>query len=116
MSYTSLKGEGNVRRVVSRGKRRIGDGLALYYSLSGLDTNRYAVGARLKVGKATVRNKVRRWARALLRKWENEIDPGYDIVVIAWTPETAESYSGFAERLASALLKAELADGELKAY
>ena len=101
---------------MTRGKRRIGEGLALYYAFNGIETNRYAVGARTKVGKATVRNRVRRWARVLLRKWNPELVQGIDLVMIAWTPDVASNYADFAERLALALGRAELANGELKAY
>lgn len=80
----------------------------LHWAASGLTESRYAVAAKTQVGCAVVRNRVRRWARELLRRWGAAIAPGHDLVVIAQDREAALSFAMFAYHLRRVLERAEL--------
>jgi ribonuclease P protein component len=100
MPLTPLRGWANFRAVHSNGRFRRADFLAVHWLPNGMDYNRYGVAAKAKTGSAVVRNKVRRWTKELLRRWDPDLDQGYDIIILASRPAAAESYSGFAEQLA----------------
>ena len=86
--------------------------MVLHWAANGLSENRYAVAAKTTAGKSVVRNRIRRWARELFRRWNPEIAAGHDLVVIAQTREAAESYRHFAHHLWRALDKAKLISEE----
>ena len=106
----TLRGQGSFKRIAIHGHRVTSDGLALTWLYSGNETNRYGIAARLAVGKAVVRNRVRRWARELLRCWDAQVAPGYDLIISARSSDAAESYQHFANHLARMLHKAELTE------
>ncbi len=83
----------------------------LHWAASGLSESRFAVAAKTRVGGAVVRNRVRRWARELLRRWRASIAPGHDLVVIARDREAALSFAMFAYHLRRVLQRAELMQG-----
>ncbi len=113
MALASLRGQNSFKRVAQQGRRLTSDGLALLWLYSGNETNRYGVAARVAVGKAVVRNRVRRWARELLRRWDSELAPGYDLIITARDSAAAASFQHFAEHLARLLAKAQLSEGML---
>lgn len=110
MALTSLRGQDSFKRVAQRGRRVSSDGLALLWLYSGNEANRYGVAARASVGNAVVRNRVRRWARELLRQWDQRLAPGYDVIVTARSTEAAGSFPHFSQHLARMLYKAQLAE------
>ncbi len=57
--------------------------LVLYARPNRLDTNRVGITVSKKLGKAVVRNRVRRRLREIYRLHESSFAPGYDIVVVA---------------------------------
>lgn len=57
--------------------------LVLYARQNHLSTNRVGVTVGKKLGKAVVRNRVRRRLREVYRLHESAFLPGYDIVVVA---------------------------------
>jgi ribonuclease P protein component len=105
---STLRGRSNIRRVLGSGQARRSDGIVLHWAASGQTESRYAVAAKTSVGGAVVRNRVRRWARELLRRWGAAITPGHDLVVIAHNREAALSFAMFAYHLRRVLVRAEL--------
>ena len=57
--------------------------LVLYARANRLSTNRVGVTVGKKLGKAVVRNRVRRRLREVYRLHESRFQPGWDIVVVA---------------------------------
>ena len=57
--------------------------LAMYVRRNHSDTNRVGVTVSKKLGKAVVRNRVRRRLREVYRLHESRFLPGWDIVVVA---------------------------------
>jgi ribonuclease P protein component len=57
--------------------------LVLYARKNRTDTNRVGITVSKKLGKAHIRNRVRRRLREVYRLNEDKFLPGYDIVVVA---------------------------------
>jgi len=112
LTFTTLRGKEAFARVLGEGQARRSNGMVLHWSANDLPTNRYAVAAKTTAGKSVVRNRLRRWGRELLRRWQDCIAPGHDLVVIARTQEAATGYEHFAHHLWRVLGKAELLSEE----
>ena len=84
MEHTvSLKLNHVFRRLYGRGKSAVNPCLALYCRRNNLGYSRLGLTVGVKLGKAVVRNRVRRRLREVYRTNEDKIRPGYDIVVVA---------------------------------
>ena len=57
--------------------------LVLYARKNNADTNRVGITVSKKLGKAVVRNRIRRRIREVYRLNESRFAPGWDIVVVA---------------------------------
>ena len=55
----------------------------VYVKRTGRDTNHLGITVSNKIGKAVVRNKVRRRLREIYRLHEGEMLRGYDLVIVA---------------------------------
>ena len=83
MKYTvSLKEPHLFRRLYAKGKNAAAGTLAVYVRPNHLNRNRLGLTVGTKVGKAVRRNKVRRRIREAYRIHENQMTPGWDIVVV----------------------------------
>ena len=100
---------------MTRGRVARSNGLRVHFALNGLPHSRYGISATTAVGGAVVRNRVRRWGRELLRRWDELLAPGYDLIVFVNNREAAQSFAHFANHLAASLHKAELTESELAA-
>ena len=79
--------------------------LVLYARRNRLGINRIGVTVSKKLGKAVVRNRVRRRLREVYRLHESRFLPGWDIVVVArgravdaTFPELTKAYLGLAKK------------------
>ena len=79
--------------------------LVLYARRNRLGVNRIGVTVSKKLGKAVVRNRVRRRLREVYRLHESRFLPGWDIVVVArgravdaTFPELTKAYLGLAKK------------------
>jgi ribonuclease P protein component len=66
--------------------------LVLYYRKNGSKQNQLGITVSGKLGKAVVRNKVRRRLREIYRNNEAQFLPGYNIVVVARVRAVSRSY------------------------
>lgn len=79
----SIKENRDFTRLYKSGKFYSSDCLILYVRKNRLDQNRLGVTVSKKVGKAVVRNRVRRRIKESYREIESRISASYDFVVVA---------------------------------
>jgi ribonuclease P protein component len=77
---------------------------------NGLDLTRYGFSIGRRVGKAVVRNRIKRRLREILRK--APLYPGWDIIIIARNPAAQADYKSLEKSVAALLVKAGLSSGE----
>ena len=80
---SSLKTNNDFRRVYRKGTSAVRPCLVVYARPVGGASNRLGITVSTKVGKAHVRNRVRRRLREIYRLHEATMRPGYDLVVVA---------------------------------
>ncbi len=84
MKHTvSIKENHLFQRLYSRGKSAASPSLVLYVRRSGRRGNRLGITVSTKVGKAVVRNRVRRRLKEIYRLHERELILGVDLVLVA---------------------------------
>ncbi len=83
----------NSKKVISS------DLLVMYYKKNNTSTNFYGITISKKVGKAVVRNRLRRIIKELLRSHLQNIKKGYDIVIVVRVRANTSDY----KRLSKAL-------------
>ena len=79
----SLKENRIFRRLYAKGKSAVSPTMVLYCRKNGQKESRLGLTVGTKLGCAVVRNRVRRRLREIYRLHEQELLPGYDIVVVA---------------------------------
>lgn len=80
----SLKLNRDFRRLYSKGKRHAGAYVAVYTSKNRTEsTNRLGLTVSTSLGKAVVRNRLKRLMRAAFTELEPRIVPGYDFILVA---------------------------------
>lgn len=84
MKFTdTLKKNYEFQRLYSKGKSAVTPYLVVYARRTRRRGNRVGFTVSTKLGKAVVRNRVRRRLREIYRLHESELAPGADIVVVA---------------------------------
>ena len=83
--------------------------LVVYVAPNELDRTRVGISVSRRVGKAVVRNKVRRRIREALRARLVQVPSGLDLVVIARPPSAAASWAELNQAIDSVLQRAGLA-------
>ena len=73
---------------------------------NGLDLSRYGFTVSRRVGKAVVRNRIKRLLREILR--QTPLQPGWDIVFIARAPATKADYTDLGKLVRDLLSRAGL--------
>lgn len=91
---TSIKQNYEFRRVYQSGKSAATGLIAVYYRKNRRGESRLGITVSTKVGKAVVRNKVRRRLREIYRHREGNIRAGQDIVIVA---RVKSRYAAYAE-------------------
>lgn len=79
----SLKLNHVFRRLYHKGDSSVTKYLVIYTRPNHLQINRVGITVGKKLGKAVVRNRVRRRLREIYRINEMNFQPGYDIVIVA---------------------------------
>nr|WP_248484910.1 ribonuclease P protein component [Tepidibacter aestuarii] len=88
MNANGIKKDSDFRKVYKTGKSFANRLLVMYVVKNNLDINRVGFSVSKKIGKAVVRNKVKRRMRESFRLYtnENNLKVGYDFVFIARMP------------------------------
>lgn len=90
---TTLKKNYEFRRVYNKGKSGVSPFLVVYVRPNRGGRNRLGVTVSTKLGKAVVRNRVRRRLREIYRLAQPEMKQGYDVVLVARTRSVTANYS-----------------------
>lgn len=88
----TIKDNRDFQRLYRRGKSAGSATLVLYTRPNRLGRNRVGITTGAKLGKAVVRNKMRRRVREILRLHAGELRPGYDLVVVVRHQATVRDY------------------------
>lgn len=84
MKFTvSIKKNYEFHRLYSKGKCAGSAFLVVYCRHTKRNANRLGVTISKKLGKAVVRNKIRRRIREIYRTNEDKLLPGFDLVIVA---------------------------------
>lgn len=89
---TVLKDNKTFRRLYRRGNNSATANLAIYCRPNGTQQNRLGITTGVKVGKAVVRNRIRRRIRAIYRLHETELKAGYDLVIVSRVRAAGATY------------------------
>ena len=104
---TSLKLNHIFRRLY-RSNGQANSCLVLYARKNRTETNRVGITVSKKLGKAVVRNRVRRRLREIYRLNEEKFLPGWDIVIVARSRAVEVSFQKLNESLLSLAERADL--------
>lgn len=96
------------RRAYAKGKSAVTPTVVLYARKNGQSFNRLGLTVGTKVGKATVRNRVRRRLKESYRLREGTVKTGYDIVIVARAAAADARFALLDRHLASLLKRLEL--------
>lgn len=105
MKVISIKENHIFRRLYAKGKSAVTPHLAVYCRRNGRDHSRLGITVSTKLGKAVRRNKVRRRLREIYRLHQEQLLPGWDIVVVARVRAAHSSYAALERSFLSSLDK-----------
>jgi len=88
-----LRSSKDFRRVQAQGRRAVGPNIVVVTQHGEQSWSRFGLTVTRKVGKAVVRNRVKRRLREILRQHKDEIPQGCDFVLIARLPIVDASYA-----------------------
>lgn len=106
-----LRKNKDFRRVYSRGKSYATYNLVLYKNTNEMDINRVGFSISKKIGKAVVRNKIKRRLKEIVRFKKIDIK-GYDLVFIARKPIIKLNYDQLERDVVKLFKKAALWTGK----
>ena len=105
----SLKENREFSYLYKRGKCIPADSIVLYYKKNNLGYNRLGITCTKKIGKAVVRNKVRRRIRESYREIEERLIGGtYDFIIVARMKAASSEYKNISSALRYLCNKASL--------
>jgi len=78
-----LRSAADFQQIQSQSRSRAHPLLLMRYRRNGLDRTRYGISTGRKVGSAVVRNGIRRRLRTILRALGADVQPGWDILLVA---------------------------------
>jgi ribonuclease P protein component len=110
---TTLTGKAQFGLVYDRGKALTSKELVVRMLPNNLGITRYGLTVSRRIGKAVVRNKIKRRLREILRK--TGLKPGWDIIIIARNTAASADFTTLGRSVENLLMKAGLTAGEHEA-
>ena len=89
----TVKKNHEFRRMYQKGKSSVNSFLVLYIRPNRLGHNRLGVTVSAKLGKAVVRNRVRRRLREIWRLNDGRLKQGYDMILVARGRSVKSTYA-----------------------
>ena len=109
MKFTgSIKMNYEFRRLYNKGKSAVTPYLVVYIRKTKRDTNSLGITVSTKVGKAVVRNRIRRRLREIYRLNEERVTRGTQMVIVARNRAVDASYHQLQEAFLRACRKLEI--------
>ena len=96
------------KRLYSKGKKEVSSDLVVYFLPNKLGKNLVGFTVSKKIGKAVVRNRIRRLIKEALRKQEPCLKQGYFFVIVARTKAAGASFGQIDASLSEVFEKADL--------
>jgi len=107
-NFISISSNRDFMFMYRRARSLCADCLVIYYRKNKLDNLRLGITVTKKVGKAVVRNRIRRRLREVFSEFSDKIPPSYDIIIVSRTKAAHCDYSELKSALKYLLNKAEL--------
>ena len=105
----TLKRKKDFNKVFNRGKSTASRFLVIYWYPNNKEINRYGFSISKRIGKAVVRNKLKRRLKEIIRRFlEDSCLTGYDIIIIARNPVNDLDFEGLKDDLTRLFKKADL--------
>ena len=92
---TTIKKNYQFQIVYKKGKYAATKNIVIYVLRNGTENNRIGITVGKKYGNSVRRNRVKRIVRELIRKYQMELQKGFDIVIVARKTETEPNYYEF---------------------
>lgn len=70
----------DIEKIIKSNKKIVGKNFIIYYDTNNFNYNRFCISVSKKIGKANVRNLLKRKVKDILMK--NNLDSSYDYVII----------------------------------
>ncbi len=104
-----LKGA-DIKRIFKNNKKAISNkNIIIYFLKNEFNHPRFAVIVSSQaIKKATKRNRIKRWIKAVLYQLKDRISEGYDIIVFVKRYDSGENYKYFYETISYLLAKEQL--------
>ncbi|GAA5416558.1 ribonuclease P protein component [Paraliobacillus ryukyuensis] len=104
-----IKKNEEFQHVFKKGKSFANRQLVIYFVRNN-QYNHFRIGLSVskKIGNAVVRNRIKRYLRQTFLELKEEIDPAFDMVIIARIPTKDMEYHGIKKSLMHVLSKTEL--------
>lgn len=103
-----LRSVGDFKQIQGQSHSRAHPTLLMRYRRNELDRVRYGISTGRRVGNAVVRNTVRRRLRTILRRLEGQVQPGWDILLVARPAAAQASQAELDEALGRLMSSADL--------
>ena len=88
----TLKKNHEFRRIYQRGKSAVGGGMVVYCRKNPQGGSRLGLTASTKLGNAVTRNRARRRLRELYRLNQDQLRPGFDVILVARSRTVSASW------------------------
>jgi len=106
----TLTGKAQFDLVYDKGRSLAAREVVIKTLPNGLDFTRYGLTVSRRVGKAVVRNKIKRRLRQILRL--AKLPPGWDVIIIARNPAASSDYATLGKSIEKLLGRAGVFMGE----
>ncbi len=107
-NFISINNNRDFMFMYRRARSLCADCLVIYYRKNKSDNLRLGITVTKKVGKAVIRNRIRRRIREVFAELSEKIPPCYDIVIVSRVKAADCDYSEIKSALKYLLNKAEL--------
>ena len=107
-NFISIKNNRDFMFMYRRARSLCADCLVLYYRKNKNENLRLGITVTKKVGKAVVRNRIRRRIKEVFNEFSDKIPPCYDIIIVSRAKAAECDYSEIKSALKYLLIKAEL--------